>query len=315
MLCGIRWSGASGDLVQSLLRERLGDVAAQALTVRPTNSDLRTCTSIVGSEDTTELVEPSGVISEADMTTFLEQLSSTKDSVVAGMVIMGTMPPGCPDDTYAQIYQRVAGPSTLCLVDSVTGTDSLLTTIAEFTKKGENPPMVFKVNASELCKLAGVKKSSKSETGGVVLEELQDAIRQFMFEKYAPCAIPAIAALAITDGAHPGYLCTIENKKGENCELNLFRLPVPSLTTTSSDLEESPKTLYPIGAGDSVAAGTLAAWHCLNEPETKDILPASVQEALTTRYNSYLEAFKDHKGAGVLVTAFAFGLACGSASE
>jgi fructose-1-phosphate kinase PfkB-like protein len=285
-------NGASGDAVFDLLTETLGE-SALGLTVR-TKQDTRICTSIVGFDETTELVEPSGVIEEGEMNDLMRKLENEKD--VAALCIMGSMPPGCKDDTYAEIYSRTAGSKTLCLVDSVAGVESLLKQIASDSAG----PTVFKINASELSNLAGCAKSS-SETGGITLAELKEAIAQFK-EKFSPSA-NALTGLAITDGGHPGYYASFSDGN-----VSLYKLPIPVL--------EPGRSLFPIGAGDAVAGGTLAAWLCLTDHiNDSDItLSKRCHEILKEQFEVNCKTMSD-PALNAIVSAFSFGLACGSASK
>jgi fructose-1-phosphate kinase PfkB-like protein len=289
-------SGASGDMVFDLLLEKLGE-PAMALTVR-TLSSMRTCTSIVASDATTELVEPSGVISTEDMAELMTKLEKVSDPPAAAICIMGSMPPGpgCTDDIYAEIYRRVAGPSSLCVVDSVVGSEYLLRAMAGMEKPG---PAIFKMNASELCKLAGITKSG-NEADGVLPEELTVAISEFL-KKYSPFALKALKAVAITDGKHPAYFAAF-NDQG----FQLYKVPVPVL--------DSEALLFPIGAGDSVAAGMLAAWRCLAERSSDySVLSSDLTNALTEHVDANGLETQDESVCS-MISAFAFGLACGSAS-
>ena len=78
------------------------------LTVR-TASGMRTCTSIVGADSTTELVEPSGVIREEELQDLLDKLHNHKP-VCDALCVMGSLPPGAcaAPDTYARIYQALS---------------------------------------------------------------------------------------------------------------------------------------------------------------------------------------------------------------
>ena len=280
-------SGAEGDVVRQMLSDLLGS-SAMRLTVR-TKSNMRTCTSIVAADTTTELVEPSGFITGKEMEELMKELKDTKASAIC---IMGSMPPGCAADTYANIYKSVAGPSTLCLIDSVAGLDPLLKAIAEMENHG---PTILKVNASELCRLASVPKT-KSEAGGVHIQELVSAVTNFIQKFHA---LKALNAIAITDGAHPAHLAVMPIA-GE-LEFRLFELPIADLK------EDNPiLTLFPIGAGDAVAAGTLAAWKSLTDgPKAKPCVHSDVAAALKGNESPASRA---------MLAAFSFGLACGSAS-
>ena len=290
-------NGPEGDQVCGLLEDRVGKGAMQ-LTVR-TESRLRTCTSVVASDTTTELIEPSGVISPKEMTELLSRIEKLEGGTAAAVCIMGSMPPGCPETTYADIYQRSASPDTLCVIDSVAGLKPLIETIAQDDKRG---PTIFKVNASELCSLAGVKKSN-NEVDGVKRDELVAAIRGFLND-FQPAAAQALTAIAITDGKHVAHLAVI-GKDGK--EFRLFEVPVCALP--------SGRTLFPIGAGDAVAAGTMAAWQSLSEQADSaddSCLPASIKETLTA-FVAGVDA-SDDSTVSIMLSAFSFGLACGSAS-
>lgn len=298
--------GAEGDTVNTMLKELLGEPAMR-LTVR-TASSMRTCTSIVGSDATTELVEPSGTIAKDEMGELMGKLQKVQASALC---IMGSMPPGCSDDTYAKIYNNVAVKGTLCLIDSVAGLDSLFEAIATNPDHG---PTILKVNASELCRLSGIDKTT-NEAGGVGIEELVQAIPAFL-SRYQPHATKALTAIAVTDGAHPAYLVVLPVTATED-EFRLFQLPIASLdvddqkdgssgSTPQSPLRLQGSTLYPIGAGDAVAGGTLAAWRALVDgPDAPPCVHPDIQTALQGNESPAVR---------VMLTAFSFGLACGSAS-
>ena len=294
-------SGAEGDQVYDLLKERIG-TDAMSLTVRP-KSHMRTCTTIVASDMSTELVEPSGIITEKECEELMAKLGADKsESKVGALCIMGSMPPGCPAELYADIYECVHGKNTLCLIDSVVGLEPLLKAIAGSKTSG---PAILKVNASELCRLAKVSKTS-SEVGGIESGELVEGVNNFL-DKFQPYAFKALTGFAITDGKHPAHCITIDK---EQKAFSIYKIPVPDL--------ESAKTLYPIGAGDTVAAGMLAAWRYLEDRITGDTnlsIGAKVESMLQERTLS--EALvNDHPSEATrnLATALAFGLACGSAS-
>mgnify|MGYP005842069263 CR=1 FL=1 len=289
-------TGAEGDQVYEMLEERVGK-EAMSLTVRP-KSKLRTCTSVVAADTTTELIEPSGEILSSEMSELLSKVEKVEGGTAAAVCIMGTMPPGCPTNSYADIYARSAGPGTLVVIDSVAGLEPLLLAIAK--RKGEKGQTIFKVNASELCALAGVEKSN-NEVDGINEEELLSAITGFLTKN--PVAKEVLKAIAITDGKHPAHLAALSDK-----EFQLYRIPVASL----------PKgTLFPIGAGDAVAAGLMASWQCLLEMEgasssSAPCLPNDLQEALQSQMKR-LDISEDSSTLAML-TALSFGNACGSAS-
>lgn len=254
-------TGFAGDAVHNRLNDRLGKEAME-LTVR-TTSEMRTCTSIVAADETTELVEPSGIITNGELGELFSAVSGDRNNrneddrneSPRSICIMGSMPPGCPEDTYAKIYEQLAGPNTVCVVDSLAGIVPLLQTTSESVNGDETTaiggPILFKMNASELCKLAGTSKSN-SETDGVVPCELINAIEGFL-SKYLSAKqnkdSARVIGLAITDGKHDAYFVTITNQISQDDQglpsrpFDVFQLPVPNLKHGNS------RILYPIGAG------------------------------------------------------------------
>lgn len=289
--------GPEGDVVFDLLEKRLGKEAME-LTVRP-RSSLRTCTTIVASDVSTELVEPSDPIEPEELAELMTKLGS--ETAAATLCIMGSMPPGCPSTTYASIFDKVQTSKTLTLIDSVVGLDELLKAIGSSTQKGST---ILKVNASELCRLAKVEKSS-SESAGIDPAELVDGVTSFL-QNFSPYAAAGLDGIAVTDGKHPAHFVAVNRDMGE-CQI--FKVDAPDLT--------SKGTLYPIGAGDTVAGGTLAAWHSLASSDgSGSFNDEAIQLALAKNEELVTSMSTEPLRPGVsnMVTAFAFGLACGSAS-
>lgn len=300
-------TGAGGDAVMSLLEATLGEGGSwDALTVR-CKSAMRTCTSIIGSDSTTELVEPSGVVEDDEMDKLLgridalatlassDETETGKNLGAASLCIMGSMPPGCADDTYGDLCSAVSGDITLTVIDSVIGLKPLLASLT--SKRGSKTykgGAVLKINASELCRLAGVEQSGASEEDGVSSDELKAAVEKFKSDFVAS---EALDYMAITDGRHPAHLVKVEDS-------SLFRLGVVDLS--------SDQTLYPIGAGDSVAAGTLAAWLHLRDA-FKSPLADNCREALA-KFRDGIDIEGIDNASSDMLAAFAFGVSCGSAS-
>eukprot|EP00978_Attheya_sp_CCMP212_P012578 scaffold31452_cov48-Attheya_sp.AAC.1 len=198
--------GPGGDQVLNLLEDKTDP----ALTVR-TASAMRTCTTIVGSACSTELVEPSGIIEPAEMDQMTKQIdtllstSATSDKSFCGaLCIMGSMPPGCAPETYSNLYKKLAtDENCITLIDSVIGLEPLLTAMAASKSSQSAENSCLKLNAAELAKLANVKTSGE-EADGVTVKELKASVKGFLetFEH----AMSALNYLAITDGKHPGHL-------------------------------------------------------------------------------------------------------------
>lgn len=255
-------TGTAGDTVYNLLKDRLGEKTLE-FTVR-SSSEMRTCTSIISTDETTELVEPSGSITSDELEELFSVVSSNRNSPnecetngARSLCIMGSMPPGCPEDTYARIYSQTAGPNTVCVVDSLSGTRPLLQTVSEKMgdgneRKATAGPILFKINASELCKMTETSKSN-SEIGGITISELTDAIERFL-AKYSIASnnndsSTGLIGLAITDGKHDAYFVSIRNNSSQEEKssplpsFRIYKVAVPNLDDGNS------RTLYPIGAG------------------------------------------------------------------
>lgn len=305
-------TGGEGDAVLSLLKERVGSDVCDDLTVRAA-SKMRTCTTIVGADSSTELVEPSGIIAEEEIEDLMGRIRAAvgeDENAAGGLCVSGSMPPGCPSDLYAKLYEAVAGEGTLTLVDSVVGVEPLLKSMAAKRGgddgKGTGGRCVLKLNAAELCRLAGVAKSA-GEAEGVTEAELNEAVRGFLV-KYGPDAGNALDYLAVTDGRHPAHLVSLSAGEGGN-ERSTCRLDVVDLSEREGGARP---LLYPIGAGDTVSAGTLAAWRRL-EMNDESLVGDAVSSALESRLAEFRHGSKDDS-LGSVALAFAFGLACGSAS-
>jgi len=305
--------GPGGDQVLKLLEDKTDP----ALTVR-TASAMRTCTTIVGSACSTELVEPSGIIEPAEMDQMTKQIdtllstSSTSDKSLCGaLCIMGSMPPGCAPETYSNLYKKLAtDENCITLIDSVIGLEPLLTAMAASKSSQSAENSCLKLNAAELAKLANVKTSGE-EADGVTVKELKASVKGFLetFEH----ATPALNYLAITDGKHPGHLVhlTTDNANGE--PFQIYKMDVANLMN-----DEEPRTLFPIGAGDTVAGGTLAMWrslqHFTNSDTSPLMLDKNAAQAIQDRRQEYETSIKSSSTTSRVALSFAFGLACGSAS-
>ena len=120
-------SGDEGSALVGSLRSFLREVQAndgdgdggdvEALWVQ-TASKTRICTTLVSADsgEATEIVEPSGAVLGEEMDSLMAALQAEKaaavDGQLPGVLVMGTMPPGCPGDAYGQIVGAVAGPAT-----------------------------------------------------------------------------------------------------------------------------------------------------------------------------------------------------------
>jgi hypothetical protein len=218
--------GAEGDAVSSALKYEYG-LTDESLTIR-NEAPLRTCTTIVGADCATELVETSGIVTEDEMMALMDNIDELTRRGIGGegyddgrgvgkadcVCVMGSMPPGCPEDTYSSMLSRLADRGSLVLIDSVIGLDPLLRTLKSIydddddddddddndssTYRKGGGGAVLKLNAAELCKLACVSRMGAGEGCRVTHEELSNASRGFV-DKYTN-AIGGLEYLCVTDG-------------------------------------------------------------------------------------------------------------------
>jgi len=148
---------------------------------------------------------------------------------------------------------------------------------------------MLKINLSEFFRL--VEEQSNIDHG---TENLTVAVQKFL-KKFGH---DAIRYIAITNGKRPSYFIHIGLNSSHSCQI--WQLNIPNMPLG--------KTLYPSGAGDAVAAGTIAAWHdleCWNGEESM-ILNNHIRSIFSRNTQEFLEY--------PYLYAFVFGLACGSAS-
>lgn len=308
--------------MQSLLNEYGMD---PSLTVR-VDSRLRTCTTIVSQTDATELVEPSGTITKPEIEKLYhmveimnmdDMLTNGDDQVqqsVRGLCFMGSMPKGCPDDLYAKLFKKFvadrseaakAREEICCIVDTTVGLESLLSQMAECAEIEEVKNNMLKINLAELCLFTNLVKSEQ-ESGSMA--DVQKAISQLFQTVGEEDIRTALKYIAITDGEHPAFLVRIGNNVTK--EDVIYRIKIPDLLHSRSDAgtaSEEETLLYPIGAGDAVAAGTLASWEYMLRTKQNWNGVSRLDERIRKKLSG--GEFDDE-----VVAAFAFGLACGSAS-
>jgi len=110
-------SGAEGDALAHLLATRAQVDTKYSIRSR---SDCRTCLTLLDESINiaTEIIEPSGIITEDEVNDMYAVVSdsylqpSVVDSAVQGLAIMGSMPPGCPGDLYANLISLTCDDSS-----------------------------------------------------------------------------------------------------------------------------------------------------------------------------------------------------------
>ncbi len=373
--------GIEGDTVLSYFLDRYERDMDLSLTIR-SEEKLRICTTIVDSEQidhsataaavatssssSTELIEPSGTIQQHEVEELRQSLKGmttgdllTERPVMRGICIMGSMPPGCPNSLYADLYRNIMSQSIdsasgggiglgtnagsvaekntakehvpLCLVDSVVGLDHLFHEMNVHRNRATSTKTnMLKINLSELCNITGTspctsKSKSKSTTSMVYdvsnaeVEVVQRAILA-LYTKF-PESREALDYVAVTNGIFPAYMVHVNTHSYNSYNDTIYRFNVPRLSQLriSAGLADDSNNvimgggtpvlmstrLYTIGAGDAVAASTLAAWEYLNNRKEDQRLDESIRASLLKRV-----VF----GEDIANTAFSFGLACGTAS-
>lgn len=258
--CLAQFEGTGGTAAQ--LRDALGAATGGAdddsLWVR-TKSATRVATTLVEAGGAaTEIVEPSGHVEPGEFAALLAALRARPKA--AGMAIMGSAPPGVPADCYAQIVSAATGTDSLAVVDTVVGLDALLGAAA-----ATGCTVLLKLNARELIGMAKLALPQGGDSEAAADFDTAAAAAHAVAASLPPGAVRFVAW---TDGPFPAGLVDVAGARDEATRFSLPPLPGPVLS--------------PIGAGDSVSAGTLHKW--------------------------------TGAGAGAPAAAFRFGLAVGAAS-
>jgi len=248
--------GAEGDALESLLKERnAGMPLSDVLTVR-TRARLRTCVTLVDAlknNEATEIVEPSGTISEEEVEALLLGVRIAFGSKPAKAVaVMGSMPPGCPSGLYSSILSLCCDEKTKVVIDSATDVVAQMACLAQ-----RGSTCILKVNARELCSLAGIANTAK---GGEASEATPLALVLSACSSLEGKVTAAISPppsstssssssmfVAVTDGPYASHLIPLFSTS-----LPVIRYSIPPLPRP---------ILNPIGAGDAVASGLLMHLH------------------------------------------------------
>ena len=144
--------------------------------------ETRTCVTLVekGNPDVTELIEPSGAVSDNDAAWLLERIL---DEIAkrSGVAICGTAPPGVPTTFLLKIAETAENHGVPLLLDAYKDTAPILESGAV---------EVLKINRAETAALTGLDS----------IEEGANALA----EKHS------IPVVAVTDGPNPAFIRTNE---------------------------------------------------------------------------------------------------------
>jgi fructose-1-phosphate kinase PfkB-like protein len=280
-------TGAEGDQLAGLLQELAGAEGVgelNQLTVR-TSARLRNAITLLspGPDDTTEIVEPSGSVSEEELEKMRAALTRSFGGGVGrgspGIAVMGSMPPGCPALLYAELVKLCADKQSAVVLDVVSNVVPLLSAL-----QGAVGTLVLKVNARELLGVVGMKTQGGSESSESSSSHVAAAAAALASQLVLS---PSTATfVACTDGPFTAHLLRLS--RGED-----GRAAIESHTRFSLPPLPAP-VVNPIGAGDAVASGTIMALSC------KVALPTGALSSATATAK--------------VEDAFRWGLACGAAS-
>ena len=337
-------AGPEGDALLALLSGVAASVddaeraALDLLTVR-SSARLRNAITLLSpvSGEATEIVEPSGSVSPDEIEQLKAKLRATP--AAPGVAVMGSMPPGCPAALYSELLPLCTDRRSAVLLDIVGPT--VVPTIAGLSSAASGAAsgaaagaaagagaerrvdtVVLKVNIKELCAVAGMagaaggSDSSASRSGlllaaaGALAEQIHAASGAGAAAGGAAAAAGAAAGgaaggaagvgagetqvlVAATDGAFFAHLLLLGGGRVlQHVKYTLPALPRPLLN--------------PIGAGDAVASGMLAAL-------TGKAGPLPVTGGAGAGAGPVLGRLTLAGGADP-VAAFRWGLACGAAS-
>lgn len=160
-----------------------------------TSADTRICTTLIGSGSSTELIDPSGTCSEAEVDGLLLKLEASLDQYAA-IALCGTSPPGAAA-LFARFCERAAAAAGIVLLDGFKGVDAPL---------ASGRVDILKLNVGEVLELTQT-------------ESPDAAAAKLLYAKDAPLRRPG-ALLALTDGPEPARLYSHEGA---------WRLSVPAI--------------------------------------------------------------------------------------
>ena len=335
-----------------------------SIVTQASTTELIDPSGIIASEEIIELLDKIQQTASSSSSSSLSSTSSTNN--IQSMCFMGSMPPGCSSDLYSKIYHTIVTAATdtasptrpqqrqvLCFIDSVVGLNELLQQISHTSSSATatttSTTTILKINVAELCRYVNVPIQKESD--GVRVESVVDAMAQFWQQQQQLQSSLVTTPLqpnviALTNGAHPAYLAVLKSPPESSSlplSFDLYRLPIASPFSVDSDdcsnnnnnnYDPHSSTLYPIGAGDAVAAGTFAAWNyyvATSSSQTSDdttgcdqikndpILPQAIRDALDHdrsmwHQNEINSATTQVDNDELYISCFRFGLACGSAS-
>ena len=211
---------AGGDTGDKLKGEIVGSGAFPLIV--ETVSATRCCTTVISEEngEVTELIEPSGSVSDAEQSSLLT-LIKERISEFGAVVCSGTVPPGVPPSFYASVAEAAIQQGIPFVLDAVNNIEPTLmagtgVTTASAPSSGVTTASAPSSGGTTASAPSKVPTTGQGWGAGVILLKINASeLRQIAGIDDLPEAAQALlarferlGALAVTDGAAPAWLFT-----------------------------------------------------------------------------------------------------------
>jgi len=165
-----------------------------------TKTETRTCSTIISekSSKVTEIIEPSGMISENEAKELLARAISDLPQF-NGIALCGTYPPGIKPKFYAKIAEQARKKNIPLLMDACINVEAVL----------EEGIEILKINLAELKRLTGKRKVRTAAN--------------YIFAKFN------VKIIAITDGAKSAHLFLRKSEENPNLGSAHYEYSIPNL--------------------------------------------------------------------------------------
>lgn len=230
--------GVTGQQIQTHLKAlNIDNISAQTGVATRQTMTLLDYPSGSDKPTVTELITPSEPI-QAEVVADLQAKLVAEAPKHKGILLMGTWPSGVTSDVYSATAKAKAA-GAIVLMDAFKPTADVATILAGGAAD------IYKVNAFELCTIMGAEDVKE---GTVTADQVKDAVNRAL-DKF-----PAVQHFAITDGPSGAFLFSREPRSAT-------RFEIPKVCC-----------LNPIGAGDTVAGVTMAAFCSGLAPSMQDAM-------------------------------------------
>jgi len=217
--------GSNGRQIESILSSR--SIIQKTVQVSP---QTRTCLTLLekDSDSATELIEPSGTISNSEYNLFVQQVKTqveNREGTKCAIALCGTTPPGT-ELLYADCARLAANDeNTIVMLDGYKGISQVLPFVN-----------ILKVNTDEL-------RAISCDRDQDLKTEIQLPVVDFAYPLFK--CYPSLNHICVTAGANKSFLFS----RAANEEVLHYEYFIPSISPA--------EFANPIGAGDTVGAVTL----------------------------------------------------------